>query len=114
MSEYRTDQQRFLDPGIRKFWPNFVVAAVLTPLMWVLLVGLTLPDDAIGFYIVVIIAVPLALALVLLPAWRLIRREASNAIRVAVAVLALPALGIFLWGAYCALLLVSLILTGDL
>ncbi len=115
MSEPLNDQQqRILDPGIRKFWPNFVVSAVLTPLMWVLLVGLTLPDDAIGFYIVVIIAVPLTFALVLLPGWRLVVRETNPAIRIATALLTIPAIGIFFWGAYCGLLLISLVLRGEL
>lgn len=113
MSEYRTDQQRYLDPGIRKFWPNFVVSAVLTPLMWVLLIGLTLPDQVVGFYIVAIVAVPLSFGLILLPGWRLIRQESNFAVRIATALLAIPALGVFLWGAYCALLLVYLVLTGD-
>jgi hypothetical protein len=115
MSEPLSDQQqRILDPGIRKFWPNFVVSAVLTPLMWVLLVGLTMPDDAIGFYIVVIIAVPLTFALVLLPGWRLLRKEGNPAVRIATALLVIPSAAVFLWGAYCALLLISLVLRGDL
>lgn len=108
------EQQRTLDPGIRRFWPDFAVAAVLTPLVWLLLVGLTLPDDAIGFYLVVILAVPLSYALVLLPGWRLARRAANPAVRVATALLVVPAVGVFLWGVYCGLLLVYLVLTGGL
>jgi hypothetical protein len=112
-THYSTEQQRYLDPGVRRFWPNFVVSAVLTPLMTVLLLVLTLPDNAVAFYIVTFVAVPVAIAAVLLPAWRLMRRERAF-VQVATAVLVLPTLAVFLWCCYCDLWLLYLVATGQL
>jgi hypothetical protein len=103
----------FEQPGIHRFWPNFVVAAGLTPLMWILLEGLTQPDNVVGFYVVSISAVPIVFALVLLPAWRLFRKEERVAVRVAIPVLALPSAVIVLWGIYTALWLAYLLLAFD-
>jgi hypothetical protein len=114
MSEYGTDQQRYLDPGIRRFWPNFVVSALLTPLMTVLLLGLTLPGNVVGFYVVTLVAAPAMFALVLLPSWRLVRKPGAVLVRLATVLLSLPTLALFLWCCYCDVWLLSLVLTGNL
>jgi hypothetical protein len=103
----------FEPPNLRRFWPNFVVAAVLAPLVWVMLEGLTMPGDVVGFYVVSIAAIPVVSALVLLPAWRLMRSGSSTAIRVASGVLALPSLATVLWGIYTALWLLYIVLSFD-
>ncbi|HVY21620.1 MAG TPA: hypothetical protein VHA70_16285 [Bauldia sp.] len=103
----------FEPPNLRRFWPNFVVAAVLAPLVWVMLEGLTMPDDVIGFYIVSISAVPIVFALVLLPAWRLVRGGSNTGVRIASGVLALPSVAVVLWGTYTSLWLIYLVLAFD-
>jgi hypothetical protein len=100
--------------GATRFWPNFTVAAVLTPLVWLVMEGLTMPDWVVSFYAVSMGAVPLAFAAVVLPAWRLMRANGNPAMRLAAALLALPSLAIALWGTYTALWLLYLAATGQL
>jgi hypothetical protein len=97
-----------------RFWPNFTVVAILTPLVWAILEGLTMPDRVVGFYIVSIGAIPIVFAAVVLPGLKLATRGPNLAIRAGAILLALPSAAIVLWGTYAALWLIYLLLTGQL
>lgn len=99
-----------------RFWPQFVVPAVLVPLLWVLLEGLAVPDGVITFYVVSIGAIPIATAAVLLPGWRLARdawRSARHWLVPVVVLLTLPTIVIVLWGINTAVWLGFLTITWD-
>lgn len=99
-----------------RFWGQFVVPAVLVPLLWVLLQGLAVPDGVITFYVVSIGAIPIAAAAVLLPGWRLAHdawRSARHWLVPVVVLLMLPTIAVVLWGIYTAVLLGFLTITWD-
>jgi hypothetical protein len=96
-----------------RFWPGYVAAAILAPLVWIILEGLTMPDWVVSFYLVSIGAVPVVFAAVVLRAWRYIRTAPGAAASVGAAVLALPSVAIVLWGTYTAVWLLYLLLTGQ-
>jgi hypothetical protein len=104
-----------LSPGPRAFWPQFVLPAVALPAIWALLHGLAGPDGIIAFYAVSIGALPLALFLVLRPGKRLLDTHGTQARKRAplVMLLMLPSAGVFLWGVFCTLWLVLLLLRGE-
>jgi hypothetical protein len=99
----------------RAFWPQFVVPAVALPAIWALLHGLAGSDGIIAFYAVSIGALPLAYFLVLLPGKRLLDTHGTQARKRAplVMLLMLPSAGVFLWGIFCVLWLVLLLLRGE-
>ena len=102
-------------PGSSAFWPRFVVPGVAVPVIWLLLHGLAGPDGIFMFYVVSIGAVPLAYFVVLLPGKQLLDSHGTLARKRApmVMLLMLLSAGVFLWGAFCVLWLVLLLLKGE-